>query len=58
MKRQINTQVKISHSNIFNTPQERNIALRFKPDFMSNYVGTLKVEFEVCFYKKFSFLVF
>ena len=55
MKRQINTQVKISHSNIFNTPQERNIALRFKPDFMSNYEGTLNVEFEVCFYKEFHF---
>ena len=49
MKRQINTQVKISHSNIFNTPQERNIALRFKPDFMSNYEGTLNVGFKVSF---------
>lgn len=55
MKRQINTQVKISHSNIFNTPQERNIALRFKPDFMSNYEGSFKVEFEVCFYINFHF---
>ena len=57
MKRQINTQVKISHSNIFNfnTPQERNIALRFKHDFMSNYEGSFKVEFELCFYINFHF---
>ena len=46
MKRQINTQVKISHSNIL-IPQERNITFGFETDFMSNTKSLLNVSFRI-----------
>ena len=36
MKRQINTQVKISHSTTFFTARQRDTGLPFKKDFVSN----------------------
>ena len=52
MKRQINTQVKISHSTTFFTARQRDTGLPFKKDFVSNCRCGFNVVFKQYCHKK------